>query len=74
MSKRPLVVVTDHLAEAGVERAVLDPVADLLLLQTYDEADVAHRKPGCATAVSAVFDPSSGTDSKTGRRHKQIAQ
>jgi C-terminal binding protein len=43
MSKRPLVVVTDHLAEAGVERAVLDPVADLLLLQTYDEADVAAR-------------------------------
>jgi C-terminal binding protein len=43
MSKRPLVVVTDHLAEAGVERAVLDPVADLLLLQTYDEADVAGR-------------------------------
>jgi C-terminal binding protein len=40
MSQRPLVVVTDHLAEAGVERAVLDPIADLVLLQTYDEADV----------------------------------
>jgi C-terminal binding protein len=53
MSKRPLVVVTDHLAEAGVERAVLDPVADLLLLQTLDEADVAAR---AATAdVLLVF-------------------
>ena len=43
MSKRPLVVVTDHLAEAGVERAVLDPVADLRLLQTNDETEVARR-------------------------------
>src|SRR5437763_460253 len=42
MSIRPLVVVTDHLAEAGVERAVLDPVADVRLLQTDDEADVAR--------------------------------
>lgn len=40
MSKRPLVVITDHLAEAGVERAVLDPVADVRLLATNDEADV----------------------------------
>ena len=40
MSERPLIVVTDHLAEAGVERAVLDPVADVRLLQTDDEADV----------------------------------
>jgi phosphoglycerate dehydrogenase-like enzyme len=42
MSKRPLIVVTDHLAEAGVERGVLDPVADVRLLQTDDEADVAR--------------------------------
>ena len=42
MSKRPLVVVTDHLAETGVERAILDAVADVRLLQTYDEADVAR--------------------------------
>ena len=42
MSKRPLVVVTDHLAEAGVERAVLDPAADVRLLQTSDEMDVAR--------------------------------
>ena len=53
MSKRPLVVVTDHLAEAGVERAVLDPAADLLLLQTYDEADVAAR--AAAADVLLVF-------------------
>ncbi len=42
MSQRPLIVVTDHLAEAGVERAVLDPAADVRLLQTDDEADVAR--------------------------------
>jgi phosphoglycerate dehydrogenase-like enzyme len=42
MSSRPLVVVTDHLAEAGVERLVLDAVADLRLLQTQDEAVVAR--------------------------------
>jgi D-3-phosphoglycerate dehydrogenase len=42
MSERPLVVVTDHLAEAGVERAVLDPFADVRLLATDDEADVAR--------------------------------
>jgi phosphoglycerate dehydrogenase-like enzyme len=42
MSKRPLVVVTDHLAEIGVERAVLDPVADVRMLQTDDEAEVAR--------------------------------
>jgi C-terminal binding protein len=43
MSSRPLVVVTDYLAEAGVERAVLDPVADMRLLQTNDEVVVAAR-------------------------------
>ncbi len=42
MSIRPLVVVTDHLAEAGVEHTVLDPVADVRLLQTNDEAVVAR--------------------------------
>jgi C-terminal binding protein len=41
MNSRPLVVVTDYLAEAGVERRVLDSVADLRLLQTNDEAVVA---------------------------------
>jgi D-3-phosphoglycerate dehydrogenase len=43
MSNRPLVVVTDHLAEAGVERPVLESVADIRLLQTGDEAEVVRR-------------------------------
>lgn len=42
MSKRPLVLITDHLAEAGVERALLDPVAEVRLLATNDETDVAR--------------------------------
>ena len=42
MSHRPLVVVTDHLAEVGVERDILDAVAEVRLLQTYDERDVAR--------------------------------
>ncbi len=37
------VVVTDSLAEIGPERALLDDVADITLLQTNDEADVARR-------------------------------
>ena len=40
MSNRPLVVVTDHLAESGVEHPVLGGLADIKLLQTNDEADV----------------------------------
>jgi len=43
MNARPLVVVTDHLAEAGVEKPVLDGIADVLLLQTNDEDDVIRR-------------------------------
>jgi phosphoglycerate dehydrogenase-like enzyme len=42
MSARPLVVVTDHLAEIGVERDILDAVAEVRLLQTDDERDVAR--------------------------------
>jgi len=42
MSNRPLVVVTDHLAEIGVERDILDAVAEVKLLQTDDERDVAR--------------------------------
>lgn len=53
MSERPLVVVTDYLAEAGVEQAVLDPIADIKLLQTNDEADVAAR--GSDASVLLVF-------------------
>src|SRR5262245_55490703 len=40
MSSRPLVVVTDHLAEVGVETPILEDIAQLRLLQTNDEADV----------------------------------
>jgi C-terminal binding protein len=43
MTARPLVVVTDHLAEAGVEKPVLEGIADVLLLQTNNEADVIRR-------------------------------
>src|SRR5919204_3213813 len=46
MSSRPLVVVTDHLAESGVERPVLDDVADVRLLQTSDERVVAESGAG----------------------------
>src|SRR5262245_37961092 len=53
MSNRPLVVVTDHLAEAGVERPVLADLADIELLQTNDEADVARR--GAAADVLLVY-------------------
>src|SRR5262249_50686364 len=40
---RPLVVVTDHLAEAGVEQPVLEGVAEVRLLQTGDEREVARK-------------------------------
>lgn len=43
MSNRPLVVVTDHLAEAGEEKPVLDGIADVLTLQTNDESEVIRR-------------------------------
>ncbi len=46
MSQRPLVVVTDHLAEAGTERPVLEGLADVLTLQTSDQAEVARRGQG----------------------------
>jgi phosphoglycerate dehydrogenase-like enzyme len=53
MGARPLVVITDHLAEAGVERAVLDPVADVRLIATDDEADIARQ--GTAADALLVF-------------------
>src|SRR5262245_33030944 len=43
MSTRPLVVVTDHLAEAGVEKPVLEGIADVRLLLTNDETEVVRR-------------------------------
>jgi D-3-phosphoglycerate dehydrogenase len=39
---RPQVVVTDSLAEIGAERQLLDEIADITMLQTNDEADVAR--------------------------------
>src|SRR3954471_2476378 len=43
MSPRPIIVVTAHLAEAGVERPILEEVAEIRLLMTSDENDVARR-------------------------------
>jgi phosphoglycerate dehydrogenase-like enzyme len=51
MSIRPLVVVTDHLVESGVEGPVLGPVADIQLLQTDDEGDVIRS----GTAADALL-------------------
>jgi C-terminal binding protein len=39
------VIITDYLSEAGSERKILDDLADVEVLQTYDEADVAKRGP-----------------------------
>lgn len=44
--KRPFkVLITDYLSEAGSEKRILDELAEIELLQTYDEADVAKRGP-----------------------------
>ncbi len=45
MSHRPLVVVTDHLAEAGVEGPILEAIADVRLVGTDDEMEVVRRGP-----------------------------
>jgi len=45
MAQRAHVFVTDTLPEVGPERKVLDDLAEVTLLQTYDEADVARRGP-----------------------------
>jgi C-terminal binding protein len=42
MARRPLVAVTDYLAEAGTEAPILADVADLRLLQTNHEAEVVR--------------------------------
>jgi len=47
------VLITDYLSEAGSERKILDDLADIELLQTYDEADVAKR--GREADVLLVF-------------------
>ena len=51
MTQRYHVVVTDHLAEAGSEQAILSDVAAITLLQTNDEADVIRR----ATAADVLL-------------------
>ena len=43
MTTRPIVVVTDYLAEYGPEAQVIDTLAELRLLQTSDESEVAKR-------------------------------
>ncbi len=53
MSRRPLVVATDFLSEVGPEQQVLESVADVKLLQTNDEADVAAT--GAEADVLLVF-------------------
>jgi C-terminal binding protein len=42
MTQRYQVIVTDALAEVGPERKILDDIADVMLLKTNDEADVAR--------------------------------
>ena len=41
--QRPQIIITDHLAELGVEQPILGDWADLRLLQTNDEAEVVRR-------------------------------
>jgi phosphoglycerate dehydrogenase-like enzyme len=53
MSSRPVVVITDHIVESGVERPILDPVADVRVLQTDDEGDIARH--GCDADALLVF-------------------
>lgn len=53
MTQRFQVVVTDALAEIGPERKILDEVAEVKLLKTNDEADVA--KQGAEADVLLVY-------------------
>lgn len=53
MPTRSHVIVTDTVAEIGAERKILDDVAELTLLQTHDEADVARR--GAEADVLLVY-------------------
>jgi phosphoglycerate dehydrogenase-like enzyme len=61
MSNRPLVVVTDHLAEIGVEHDVLEEAAEVHFLQTDDEQDVA-RAAAEADAVLVIHTIKIGAD------------
>src|SRR5260370_27124023 len=54
------VVVTDHLAEIGPERKILDDIADIALLETNDEADLPRR--GAHAEVLLVYHTSQLTE------------
>jgi C-terminal binding protein len=51
MTHRYQVVVTDYLSEAGPEKAILDDIANLTLLQTHEEAVVAE----CGTHADVLL-------------------
>jgi phosphoglycerate dehydrogenase-like enzyme len=53
MSQRPLIVVTDHLGEAGVEGPILNEIADVRLVGTDDENEVVGR--GADAEVLLVY-------------------
>src|SRR4051812_5210553 len=53
MTARFKVLVTDYLSEAGPEKKILEDVADVELLETNDETDVARR--GHEADVLLVF-------------------
>jgi ribosomal protein S28E/S33 len=55
MPERFRVVVADYLAEASIERAVLGPLADIVLLQETRESQVVARTPD-ADAIIAFHD------------------
>ena len=57
MSQRSHVFVTDTLPEVGPRRKILDELAEVTLLQTYDEADVA--KPAPTPMCCSFITPSS---------------
>ncbi len=55
MTERFRVVVTDYLAEAGIERSVLGGLADVILLQETREGQIVDRTPD-ADALIAFHD------------------
>jgi phosphoglycerate dehydrogenase-like enzyme len=64
MTQRYHVVITDYLAEAGPEKKLLDNLADITLLQTSDESDVARR--GSEADVVLVYHDIKLTDRSIG--------
>lgn len=68
MTQRGLVVMTDYVPDIGAEKTVLEDVADLRLLQTYDEAVVLER--GLDADVLLVFHGIKLTETTIGRLDK----